>query len=87
MKTLVHNLTGLSRFVFEDTDVITLDDTKTVTPAFIIQDLNSSNSTLYVNVTPPVDWEGNKYMFDGTTWQIDPEWELRQLNIFKNLQE
>lgn len=74
MKTIVETTTGLSKYVFEDSvDVIVRTD-RIVTPAFIIGDLNGDNSHVYDNVTPPDDWIGNKYTFDGTTWTANPDW-------------
>ena len=40
----------------------------------IICDMNSSNSTIHTGVTPPADWRGSKYLFDGTDWTANPDY-------------
>ena len=74
MKTIVETATGLSKYVFEDAVEVTLTANNIVTPNFIIGDLNSNNSTMHENVTPPEDWQGNRYTYDGTTWTANPDW-------------
>lgn len=81
MKTLVFNDSNISAYTFEDSDVVTVSATNTTAPNAIIGDMTSANATLYENVTPPADWVGFRYTFDGTTWTevagwtkpIDPE--------------
>lgn len=75
MKTLVKD--NKSIYIFDDAEVldITADNIQVGEPArFIISDCNSSNVTLYTDVTPPEDWVGHKYFFDGTTWTENPDW-------------
>ena len=74
MKTIVQNESNYSSYVFEDDTEVTISSDNIATPNFIISDLNSSNSTMHENVTPPDDWVGNKYTFDGTTWAANPDW-------------
>lgn len=74
MKTIVQNGSNYSSYVFEDDTEVTISSDNIVTPNFIISDLNSSNVTMHENVTPPDDWVGNKYTFDGTTWAVNPDW-------------
>lgn len=74
MKTITENGTNLSKFIFEEGVSVTISADNIVTPSFIINDLNSSNATMHLNVTPPDDWIGNKYTFDGTTWTLNPDW-------------
>lgn len=75
MKTLVKN--GISLYVFDDSEVLKIGNKKTVVGEpvkFMIMDCGSSNSNVHTNVTPPVDWQGGKYFFDGTTWTLNPDW-------------
>ncbi len=74
MKTIVETATGLSKYVFEDAAAVAISSANIVTPNFIIGDLNSNNSTMHEGVTPPEDWQGNRYTFDGTTWVANPDW-------------
>ena len=74
MKTVVENDTNLSKFIFEDDAEITIGSDCITTPNFRVLDLNSSNASMHENLTPPDDWVGNKYTFDGTTWAANPDW-------------
>jgi len=78
MKTIVETATGLSKYLLDDSVTITANSDHIVVgdPAqFIIDDLDSSNTTITESVTnAPGDWTGNKYTFDGTTWTQNPDW-------------
>ena len=77
MKTIIRNGTNVSLYLFDDaTDVVVTDTEITVgNPAeFIIGDCNTSNATLYTDVTDPGDWVGWKYLFDGTVWTLNPDY-------------
>lgn len=75
MKTLTKE--NLSLYIIEDSanvsmgeDYITVGDPVEL----IISDCNSNNTVLHEGVTPPEDWVGHKYFFDGTTWTVNPDW-------------
>ena len=75
MKTLVKD--GKSIYIFEDSCVvdITASNIQVGEPLqFIIGDCTSSDTTLYTDVTPPNGWVGHKYLFDGTSWTLNPNW-------------
>tara|TARA_R100000656_G_scaffold50037_1_gene40249 strand:+ start:1808 stop:2107 length:300 start_codon:yes stop_codon:yes gene_type:complete len=81
MKTITHNGSNISAYRFADDDEITateknivLADTTEFDDPFIIGDMNTSNSTIHTGVTLPEDWAGGKYLFDGTTWSLNPDW-------------
>lgn len=77
MKTLVLNSNNASIWKFDDDKVLDIQSDKIVVgePAELyISDCNTSNVTLYENVTIPDDWDGHKYLFDGTTWSLNPSW-------------
>lgn len=78
MKTIVENGTNLSKYLLADDVAVGSTESNIVVgdPAqFIVGDLNSTNSTVYENVTnAPEDWTGNKYTFDGTAWTLNPDW-------------
>lgn len=79
MKTLVFNESNNSPYIFEDDKNITIEENRITVgeednPDFYIGDMNSSNATLYKNVTVPEDWQGNRYIFDGTTWTEVDDW-------------
>lgn len=75
MKTIVQNSTTISKYVFDDSVVLDVQPKQIITPDFIIGDMGSDNSTVYENVTNvPEDWQGCKYLFDGTTWTLNPNW-------------
>jgi hypothetical protein len=74
MKTIVENSTNLSKYIFADDASVTMSSEKIITPNFIIADLNSGNSSMIENVTPPENWSGDRYTFDGSTWTANPDW-------------
>jgi len=75
MKTVIETSTNLSKYIFEDSDNITITAENIETPNFIIGDLNSSNCTIIEGVTPPEDWIGCKYFYIDSNWVINTEWE------------
>jgi len=75
MKTITDNNTGLSIYVYGDSDSVLQNYNNIVSDKLTIWDRNSGNTTLYTNVTPPEDWEGSKYFFNGTDWAINPSWQ------------
>ena len=76
MQTIIHNDTNMSAYLFEDDVVITATASQTTASSlsFIIGDMKTSNSTIYTGVTPPEDWRGCRYFFDGTTWTVNENW-------------
>ncbi len=70
----MENFTNLSKYIFADDASVTISSDNIVTPNFIIADLNSGNSSIIENVTPPENWSGNRYTFDGSTWTANPDW-------------
>lgn len=77
MKTIVRNDNKVSLYAFPDeTPINVLDDRIDVgTPIFlIIADCNSDNVTVYDGVEPPSDWMACKYTFNGTDWDLNPDW-------------
>ena len=73
MKTIVEISTNLSKFIFDDSVDIQITETSIITPEFVVACHNSSDVVMYEGVTPPEDWIGNKYTFDGITWELVPE--------------
>tara|TARA_R110000782_G_scaffold262991_1_gene355425 strand:- start:71 stop:370 length:300 start_codon:yes stop_codon:yes gene_type:complete len=72
MKTLTKN--NLSLYLLEDAEEVTLTDTNVVVGTrFIVDDCNSSDSVLHEGVaTPPGDWVGHMYTYNGTAWALNP---------------
>lgn len=71
MQTLTFKESAVSIYIFPDEETVIVGDSHTVVgdpPKFVISDCNSNNAALYAGVTPPDDWIGHKYLFDGTTW-------------------
>jgi len=73
-QTITFNATNKSAWIFEDSDILTSTADGTTCPDLVITDMNSSNSTIHTGVTVPEDWNWGNYLFDGTTWTIDPNW-------------
>ena len=74
MQTITFNDINKSVYTFEDGDALTATTENITTPNFIIGDMNSSNATIHTGVTPPEDWQGGKYLFDGTSWTTNENW-------------
>lgn len=75
MKTLTKN--NFSIYVFDDNKSLTITSDKITVGEpieFVIDDCNSNNTVLHNNVTPPDDWIGHKYTFDGAAWALNPDW-------------
>lgn len=72
MKTIVENSNKLSKYKFEDNKNIIIKSDCIDCGEIVICDLNSSNSTVYENVTLPDDWVECKYTFDGINWKLNP---------------
>ncbi len=77
MKTIIENATSLSKYLFDDTEVIRVSEVNIAVGEpveFSIADLNANTTTVYENLTAPVDWAANKYTFDGIDWTLNPDW-------------
>ena len=85
MTKIITNSDGLVVYAFGDgrsvtigSDKITVgadsDAVKVTTSAFRVQDLNSSNSTLHTGVTLPNDYVGGRYIYNGSSWSVDPSY-------------
>jgi hypothetical protein len=74
MKTIVEKATGESKYLLAEDAKVSMFADSVLLPDCIVADLNASTATLYENVTPPEDWFGCKYLFDGTDWTLNPNW-------------
>lgn len=74
MKTITFNSNNVSAYTFDDADQVTATTENITCPNFIIGDLNSTNATIHTSVTPPADWMGGRYTFEGTTWTAVEGW-------------
>ena len=88
MKTLIRNSDNVSLYLWNDARSVTIGsdsitvaaDNTAISPpskknAFVVADLNSSNTTLHTSVaTPPSDWTGNAYCYNGTAWSANPNY-------------
>lgn len=75
MKTLTKD--GISLYLFDDAEALLVEanQIKVGDPIrLIISDCNSTNTLLFEGVTPPEDWFGCKYLFDGNNWELNPDW-------------
>ena len=71
MKTITR-LDKISLYLLEDDEVVSITENNTIIGDPVsntIWDCNNSNVILYKNVaTPPEDWIGHKYLYNGTKW-------------------
>jgi hypothetical protein len=74
MQTITFNESDISAYIFEDDQNLVATPTEITCPNFIIGDMNSTNATIHTGVTSPEDWQGGKYLFDGTSWTLNPDW-------------
>jgi len=77
MKTITRNEDNISIWMFADDKALDVQSDKIIVgdpEELIIGDCNSSNVTVHENVTEPDDWFGWKYVYDGTTWTLNPDW-------------
>ncbi len=71
MKTITKS--NLSLYLLELDEPVDIQSDKIIVGSperFIISDLNNGNAVLHVGVTPPDDWAGGKYNYDGTNWTL-----------------
>lgn len=79
MKTLTQD--GVSHFIIDDNKYIEmLDDRINIGNPFavVLTTYTAQNTILHENVTPPADWEGLKYLFNGTDWSLNPDFVPQQ---------
>ena len=76
-KTITYSDTNVSVYAFENDDGVSLTEKWIECPQLVREcessflhkhDMNSTNSTIHLDVTLPSDWESKKYTFDGTNW-------------------
>lgn len=86
MQILVENATSRVIGIFADTDTITLESNRVVTPTAVYGTLSSSTATVYTGVTPPTDDNG-RYTYDGSTFTDTwPFTELTKVEFLEHLQ-
>ena len=87
MQTITFNDSNISAYIFEDEHSLTATAENITCPHFIIGDMNSNNATISTGVTSPADWQGGKYLFDGTAWTENADWTDPKLAEIASLQE
>ena len=79
MKTIVRNDNNVSLYLLPNDTVITQDLNKTVftkdSLVYHVADCNTSNTTVYENVTSPPSWSGWKYLYtEENGWDLNEDW-------------
>ena len=92
MKTLTFNDTNNSPYIFADDKSVVLESNRIIVgdaadPDYYIGDMNSSNATLHTGVTPPDDWQGNRYTYNGSAWAAISGWVDPKVAEIARLQE
>jgi len=87
MQTITFNDNNASVYIFSDSDEITPTESNIKCPRFVIGDMNASNATVHENVTPPEDWQGGRYTFDGVSWASIASWSDPTLDHIARLEE
>ena len=86
MQTITFNDTSVSAYIFDDEHNLVATPTEITCPHFIIGDMNSTNATVHTGVTPPADWQGGNYLFDGSAWTLNPDWTDPKLHEIAELE-
>jgi hypothetical protein len=84
MKTLIENTTNISKYIWGDDAVVVVGQDITITPDYVIADMNINNATMVEEVTPPTDWIGCKYLYSEGTWTLNPDWIDPTLELSAN---
>lgn len=77
MKIICRTQTKMSLYVLQDDEVLHWDDRGMVIgePAWlIVSDCPTDSISIYEGAAAPADWCGGKYLFDGFTWAVSPDW-------------
>jgi len=74
MKTITFNKNNVSAYIFDDAHSLIATEENITCPHFVICDMNSNNATIHTDTTPPADWMGGRYTFNGTTWAEVAGW-------------
>jgi hypothetical protein len=87
MKTIINNTTKLSKYIFNDDIEIEMSEfyirVNNCEDQTYLTDVNENNATIILNVTPPIDWEFNKYRFENDIWILSNGLELLTLEEAK----
>jgi hypothetical protein len=86
MQTITFNETNISAYIFDDEHNLVATPENITCPHFIIGDMNSTNATIHRGVTSPEDWQGGNYLFDGTSWTLNPNWTDPKLSEIAELE-
>ena len=71
MITVTDKSNGASHYIFDNAVSLSPDEFGIDTTAgFRIGHLTKETAAIYKNVTPPKDWEAQKYSFDGKSWVL-----------------
>lgn len=82
MKTLVKN--GVSLMVLHDNTPLTIGECVEIGSPVKVKIDNKDNSIiLYEQVTPPENYQGKRYCFDGTVWSYNFNWRDPKLTAAK----
>lgn len=80
----------VAHYLFDDGTILNPDELGVDTNAgFRIGHLNINNVGIYENVTPPEDWQSDKYTFDGQSWElaIEDVFPSVELDVLKDITE
>lgn len=75
MKTVIRNSDSASIYLFDNNEVLGLNSENMIVgypEKFIVSDCNQATVTVYSNIDAPLDWKGEKYLFQGGEWTLNP---------------
>jgi len=78
MKTLVRRSVSIM-ILNDDVPVLVGDTVEIYSPPKYLIDNAHGEIVLYENVTPPDNYRGNMFCFDGSKWAPNPNWRGEKL--------
>lgn len=78
METVVRKTTNVSLYLLPDITTVIMGGEQMqvgVDPIeFFVSDCNSTNAVLHEHVPEVEGWVSSKFLFDGATWALNPDW-------------
>lgn len=89
MIILTNKTTGISFMKLEDSGSVFLNvDNIIINNTDFVYGRNISNVSVYKDVADtPADWDADKYIYDGTTWSTNPDYNVPTREYLQSLSD
>jgi hypothetical protein len=87
MKTITKD--NIAVYLLEDTTYVEIKDDLTIIgnpPELYVSDCKSNNAKVFENVEAPSDWIAGRYIYNNSTWQLNPD-RVEEIIIEKNIKQ